>query len=157
MLRCKWFHPIVCCRPFFKATWPWLRHGHQLFDGPQLAIPYVYNGAKLFTNPPIFNPFLISRGILCNISNYPSKSKNENLEIFWSVIKMLQMRHIKYFGLSCRQRLLLLRRFLLLHDLWNYPWFTYVWSQFQCLFTITHLKQNSNERIILKKRSVLVD
>ena len=103
MLRCKWFHPIVCCRPFFKATWPWLRHGHQLFDGPQLAIPYVYNGAKLFTNPPIFNPFLISRGILCNISNYPSKSKNENLEIFWSVIKMLQMRHRKDFGLICRQ------------------------------------------------------
>ena len=74
-IRCKWFHPNVCCRPLFKATWPWLRHGHQLFDGPQLGIPYVHNGAKLFINSHIFNPRLILWDILSNISNYPSKSK----------------------------------------------------------------------------------
>ena len=103
MIRCKWIHPIMCWRPLFKATWPWLRHGHQLFDGPQLGIPYVHNGAKLFINSHIFNPFLISRDILCNISNYPSKSKNENLQIFYSVVKVLRMWHRKDFGLICRQ------------------------------------------------------
>ena len=134
MISCTWFHPILCWRPLFKATWPWLRHGHQLFDGPQLGIPYVHNGAKLFINSHIFNPFLISRDILCNISNYPSKSKNENLQIFWRCFKCDTVKILAWLVDS----LLLLRQFLLLHDLRNYPWFTYVWSQFQCLFTITY-------------------